>query len=85
MRIAIIFCAMMTGCAKAPPVIEYRDVTPTLPPALFVQQPRPAVPTCQTEQCFDDFVIDLNAWGVEGWAHLAAVQSALAAPKAGSK
>jgi hypothetical protein len=78
LALLVLAAAQLSGCAAPPPVIEYRDVTPQIPSALLTQEPRPSVPTCKTEECFDDFVVDDNAWGVAGWARVAALSTALA-------
>ena len=80
--IVIAALALLSGCTRPPPLVEYRDVTPQLPAAMTTIEPRPAVPVCKTEQCFDDFVISLDEWGQDGWAHVAAIDGALYPPAA---
>jgi hypothetical protein len=82
MVIAIIVAISMCGCTTPPPLVEYKDVTPSLPPALLVQVPEPAVPVCTDDNCVANYLIDLHAWGVTGWDHLAAVAQALTDPVA---
>ena len=77
---AVLILVCMCGCTTPPPLVEYKDVTPSLPPALLVQVPEPAVPVCTDDNCVANYLIDLHAWGVTGWDHLAAVGQALTQP-----
>jgi hypothetical protein len=70
----------LSGCASAPPVIEYREVRPSIPAALMAQQPEPVVPNCTDDVCVSNYMIDMHAWGVIGWSHLKALQAALNPP-----
>lgn len=79
---AILISVCMCSCTTPPPLVEYKDVTPSLPPALLVQVPEPAVPVCTDDNCVANYLIDLHAWGVTGWDHLAAVGQALTQPAA---
>ena len=72
----------LSACTAPAPIVEYRTITPTLPPALLAQQPPPDVPECTTQSCIAQFIVDDREWGAAGWAQVAAIGEALTPPAA---